>query len=355
MDLLNLENSLWILARPTGLPHYDFPFERYFQYHRRHSPDELISVVARVGAILDYPRFFRSEWERGVTLIHSPEQHQRASDLTTWYPLIKDLTPKSIWSSTVPSPDEIAAEIGWPVFIKGARQTSAHRRDLSCIRNADEFRRAMGIYRQDPILHWQDIIVREYVELRPVEDPLPHRIPTSYEFRTFWWKCRLVGWGRYWWQGTPYTLDPEERQTALTLAKTVARRVHAPFLVVDVAQKADGTWTVIECNDGQESGYNGISPISLWRHVLDVERHIALRKSGASGEEIHAGTDGGNGDGMDVGGGDAGAGDTEAVDGERGKRECVDEAEFGNVSAEEPATYARGDRNPGADEAGRSG
>jgi len=271
MDLLNLEENLWILARPTGLPHYDFAFERYFHYHRRWHPEDLISVVARVGAILDYPRFYRTEWERGINMIHTPEEHQRASDFPSWYPLISDLTPKSLWSTTVPSPDQIDSEIGWPVFVKGARQTSRHRRDLSCIRNADEFRRAMDLYRQDPILHWQDIIVREFVALRPVEDPLPHRIPTSYEFRTFWWKGKLVGCGRYWWQGAQYTATREERQTGLALARRAARRIRVPFLVIDIGQKTDRSWVVIECNDGQECGYTGLSPLGLWRRILDIE------------------------------------------------------------------------------------
>ncbi len=253
MDLLNLEQSLWILTRPTGLPHYDFPFERYFDYRRSWRPEQLISATARVGAILDYPRFYRCEWERGITLIHTPDEHLRASDFTAWYPIIQDLTPKSLCSAAPPTPDQIEAELGWPVFIKGARQTSRHRRDLSIITNADDFQRAMEIFREDPILHWQKIIVRQYVELRPVEDPFPNRIPTSYEYRTFWWHGHLVGFGRYWWQGARYDITREEKADALLVAKRAARRINVPFLVVDIAQRRDGAWIVIECNDGQES------------------------------------------------------------------------------------------------------
>ncbi|WP_237078769.1 ATP-grasp domain-containing protein [Myxococcus xanthus] len=100
----------------------------------------------------------------------------------------------------------------------------------------------------------------------------PDRIPSSFEFRTFWWNGELVGWGPYWWQGTPYTLTPEAQREALGLGREVARRQDVPFLVVDVAQEVSGRWIVIECNDGQESGYAGISPFALWRAILDVER-----------------------------------------------------------------------------------
>jgi hypothetical protein len=45
-----------------------------------------------------------------------------------------------------------------------------------------------------------------------------------------------------------------------------------PFLVVDVAQDVDGRWWVIECNDGQEAGYAGVSPFALWQRVVELER-----------------------------------------------------------------------------------
>jgi len=44
-----------------------------------------------------------------------------------------------------------------------------------------------------------------------------------------------------------------------------------PFLVVDVAQTEAGRWVVIECNDGQESGYAGVSPFGLWQKIVDLE------------------------------------------------------------------------------------
>lgn len=29
---------------------------------------------------------------------------------------------------------------------------------------------------------------------------------------------------------------------------------------------------MIECNDAQESGYAGVSPLSLWQSILDLNR-----------------------------------------------------------------------------------
>jgi ATP-grasp domain, R2K clade family 3 len=41
------------------------------------------------------------------------------------------------------------------------------------------------------------------------------------------------------------------------------------FFTIDVAQTIAGEWIVIECNDGQESGYAAISPFALWQNLID--------------------------------------------------------------------------------------
>jgi hypothetical protein len=45
------------------------------------------------------------------------------------------------------------------------------------------------------------------------------------------------------------------------------------------AQDQQGRWIVIECNDGQESGYAGVSPIGMWQHIVEIERKSLLEKN----------------------------------------------------------------------------
>lgn len=273
-DLLKVEDRLWLLTAATGKGVYDFAFDRFFACRRPYMlPDTPIEVVARAGAWPDYAERYRELEAQGVRLVHSPEQHLLATELPHWYPLLEDLTPRSVWFDTPPDARTVEERLGWPVFLKGARQTSRHRRSLSIIEGPDAFRQAMEAYARDDILHWQQVVCRELRPLRRVDDTQgADALPRSFEFRTFWWRQQLVGFGPYWWQGTPYTLTPQEERDALALAGEAARRVALPFLVVDVAQEVSGRWIVIECNDGQESGYVGVSPIALWQRVLDVER-----------------------------------------------------------------------------------
>jgi hypothetical protein len=230
------------------------------------------SVVARCGPFEEYEQRYRELLDHGMTLINSPSEHLLGSELPHWYPLLEDLTPRSVCFDTIPSVDDVSSRLQWPVFIKGQRQTSRHNRSIAIAEGPDAFQRAMNIFQQDPILGWQKVICREYVPLRPVEDVVPDRIPSSFEFRTFWWRQELVGIGRYWWDGKPYEMTVDERKVAIDLAKEAALRLSVPFLVVDLAQTAEGEWIVIECNDGQESGYAGVKPLALWQRVLEIEK-----------------------------------------------------------------------------------
>jgi hypothetical protein len=270
-NLLLLDDKLWVLNAPTGVPIYDFDFRAFFPCTTPWQRTKEVLAVGRIGAFADYETTYSGLLAEGVRLVHSPELHFRISQLPGWYPLIEAVTPRSRWFSEIPSASDVEQDFQWPVFVKGIRQTSRHQRSLAIISNPEQFESAMEVYGHDRILRWQPLVVREYVPLRPVEDSGQTRIPSSFEFRTFWWRGRCVGAGRYWWEGRMYDWNPTERQQALALAEDAAQRVNACFVVVDIAMTATGRWIVIECNDGQESGYAGVSPIGLWQKILRIE------------------------------------------------------------------------------------
>ncbi len=56
----------------------------------------------------------------------------------------------------------------------------------------------------------------------------------------------------------------------MDLSQWAADRLKVPFLTVDVAQTADGKWIIVEVNDGQESGFVGLNPISLWKRTIEA-------------------------------------------------------------------------------------
>lgn len=273
LDLIHLEETVWVLVGEVDLPSYDFSLSQFFACRRPWHRPEKITAIGRFGATTNYDEVYQKLAAEGILLVHSPEQHLLASELTRWYPLLEGLTPRSLWFSEPPDFAILEQEIGLPLFLKGSRQTSRHKAALSIIRSAEDYYQAIEIYRDDPILRWQDLVCREFIQLRPVPSEPTEKIPASFEFRSFWWRGQYVGAGQYW--STAYQWNSEEEKAALAIARAAALRLNLPFVVIDVAQSITGEWIVIECNDAQESGYAAISPFALWQNLIDEERKLA--------------------------------------------------------------------------------
>ncbi len=269
LDHFLLEDTCWIASRDVDVGAYDFEFQAWFDCKRPYLRPDSATTFLRVGAVANYPSAFSEFLKIGIRPINSPDEHARSSELPVWYPLIKDLTPRSVWFDELPSSEEVGDLVGWPAFIKGARQTNRHDSSLSVARSPGDFDAIASRWDRDPVLGWQQMVARQLVPLRAVVGTVGAKVRPSFEFRTFWLDGELVGAGRYWQGFADYDWTPAEQQAGLDVVGEAARRVTVPFLVVDLAQLVDGTWIVIECNDAQESGYLGVDPHKLWRKVAD--------------------------------------------------------------------------------------
>jgi hypothetical protein len=274
LDYLHLENAIWVAAGPIGSPTYDFDFARYFSYKRLwHNGEDKISVIGRFGVAYDYDRAYEALAQENIFLIHTLEQHWRAANLNGWYPLVENFTARSLWFDAPPPAEEVEKQFAYPVFIRGTFQTNRHKASFSVVRSREDYQRVVAEYCGHPRLRQQKFVVREFLLLRPVEPKAATEMVTpSFEFRSFWWRGELVGFGPYWNTVANYAITPFEERAAISLSKQIANCLDVPFLVVDVAQLADGRWVLIECNDGQESGYAGVSPLAMWQKIIEIER-----------------------------------------------------------------------------------
>jgi ATP-grasp domain, R2K clade family 3 len=276
LDLILIEDVVWVVKAKVGVPIYDFEFENLFACRHPFYSPEKIKAIGRFGVSTNYKELFIKLQNDGIELIHTPEQYLLASDLTHWYQLLSEYTPKSIWFDNPPDAKVIEKDFEYPIFIKGSRQTSRHKATLSIINSPKEYNNCVEEFKHNPILHWQKFVVREFVKLRKVDGIQTEKIPPSFEFRTFWWKGELVGAGSYWKDFASYNWTDFEKAKALILAKKAVKKLNLPFVVIDLAQTLYGDWIIIECNDGQESGYATISPISLWQKIIDIEKNGKL-------------------------------------------------------------------------------
>ncbi len=271
-ELALVEERLWVVSRRTGLAVYDFDFSSAFRVRHPAMVRAPITAVARLGAVEDYSSVFEMWRSRGVEFINNPEDVSLADDLSKWYPRLQDVTPKSVVFDSFPAAAQIDAAIGWPVFLKGVRQTNRHDASLAIARSATDLERIASAWSDNPILAPQRVAARAFIPLRPIERAgHENKLQRSFEFRTFWWRGQLVGAGPYWTDCSKYEWNAREQREALMLAGEAARRIDVGFLCVDVAQTAQGQWIVIEVNDAQRSGYAGVPPIALWRRVIELQ------------------------------------------------------------------------------------
>ncbi|MFZ6677162.1 ATP-grasp domain-containing protein [Undibacterium sp. Tian12W] len=266
MNLAFIEDKLFVASEQLGVAVYDFDFDLHFSCKHPYLIEEQYPCIMRVGAIANYAQEYEEKLKMGLQLVNTPDQHVLASELEAWYPLIAELTPRTIVYGELPSAQEIECNFDWPIFLKGSRQTSKHNPDLAVIQNRAHYEKAIHLYRNDAILHWQKPVIREFIPLAKVDATVPGKVQVSIEYRSFWWHGICVGWGRYWYQVHPY--DCPDADIGLGIAAKTAARLSVPFLVIDFAKTADGRWIIIECNDAQESGYVGIQSLQLWQRLL---------------------------------------------------------------------------------------
>ncbi len=269
-SVTQIENTIYVLEKRLGLPGYEYDFQKHFACNHPLYYNGEIMAIGRIGATNDYPKRYNDFLDYNIRLIHSPEEYLKTSFLPHWYPIIEKYTPRSIWYDTFPSLSEIEKHFDFPIFIKGERQTNRHARNKSIINNPKELEELKIIWANDPILHWQKIVVREFISLQLVVPDNGIAMPKAIEFRTFWWKNQCVSIGNYW-TAEKYQISESDQAAMLQIAQKTANLIDTSFLVIDMAKTQNGDWIVIELNDGQEAGYAGNNPFMLWTNVLNIE------------------------------------------------------------------------------------
>ena len=272
-DFIQL-SDIGVLIKNTGIDVYDFSFRNNLDC-KSITDAQASPIVLRIGAISDFEKIRYEVEQTGNRLLYSYDNYLNATDFERWYPLIADKTPRSIVYEMFPTLKNVLQDFSFPFFIKGNRQTNRHQRKLSIIENKEMFDTAREYWERDKILHWQKVVIREYVPLQLIDDmSFPDMIPISYEFRVFFWKKNLVGLAPYWTMVPDYSPKPSNPDISYisTLALDVSKKIDTPFLVVDVAKTINGDWIVIEVNDGQESGYARNNPTTLWRKIIQLEK-----------------------------------------------------------------------------------
>lgn len=204
-------------------------------------------VVARYSA---YPFFRELEHDikiQGSRLINEFIQHFYIADFA-YYLDVKHWTPKTYFSL-----EEVPKDENKDFVVKG--RTKSKKEDFATLMFAHGYTAAANIaceLMKDSAIFKQGIIVRDFVPLKVLEVGI-NGMPFSNEHRFFYYKGQRLTHFFYW---TISDKVGEISQQGIDFADKMAAIIseHVPFFVIDVAEKAEGGWILIEVNDGISSG-----------------------------------------------------------------------------------------------------
>ena len=120
----------------------------------------------------------------------------------------------------------------------------------------------------DSLLSSQKLYVRKYEEMVSFGIGV-NGLPITKEFRFFICDKQVVASGFYW-SEQEFQFYPKE--VPISFINEVIDRVgdSVRFYVVDVGQKINREWMVVELNDGQMSGLSCINPEELYSNLSKV-------------------------------------------------------------------------------------
>ena len=222
-------------------------------------------VIGRYSVLPFYHELEQDLNLQGSRLINSRFEHQYVANFD-YYEDVKDLTAKT-WFTLAEIPKT------GPYFLKGRTNSRKEQWNKSF---AKDYQEAVSLYcelENDPLINEQGTIIREYLPLKILDHGL-NGTPFANEWRFFFYRDNLLAHGFYWVQSE---VIGEMDSAGLDFSKKVAERLssNVNFFVVDIAQKLDGSWVLIEVNDGCMSGLSSIDPDQLYsnlRKFIDSDR-----------------------------------------------------------------------------------
>ena len=220
-----------------------------------------------------YAAIYTAALDKRIRLLNSPDQHLNAQGFDRFYPMLDGLTPASVIITSESECDAAAAQLGLPVFVKGAVQSRKSRGWKACVaETAEELRLLCRHLLELDNRSRGRIVVRKLVKLRHSRTSA-EGFPFGREYRVFLYGTEVLGYGYYWEGDDPLkVLTAEEGRTVLKLAAEAARRVATPYIAVDIGQMEDGDWIIIETGDAQFSGVSQVPLLPMWNKLARLGR-----------------------------------------------------------------------------------
>lgn len=237
-------------------------------------PNDL--VVGRYSVLPYYREQERDLHKISARLFNTYAQHCFLADIGEWYQDFKDITPET-WNFNDYFPDD---EQG-PFFLKGQTNSKKFLFDTHCLaKTRGDVRAVLSRLLDDSLISEQKIYIRKFENLVTYGYGL-HGMPITKEYRLFYACGKLISMGYYWAShvedlehfGVDKNLVLDTSTIPESFLNTILEKIQSIDIngvVVDVAQKTDGSWMVVELNDLQMSGLSCNDPHFMYANLYSA-------------------------------------------------------------------------------------
>jgi hypothetical protein len=235
--------------------------KKYFPvYEYRSEVPKNSLVIGRYSVLPFYEELEKELATKGSKLINSYKQHRYLADITNYYEDLKEFTPNTHtqWGDLKEGQYVVKGKTNSRKFRWGTHMYAPNRDSLlQVIRNLFS----------DQMIADQGVVVRDYVPLKRLGEGI-NGLPISAEWRCFCYKNKILATGFYWSnfeELSPGNL-PKKGIDFLTKVTAIVSS-KANFYVVDIAQKENGEYIVVELNDGQMSGLSCVDHNEMYANL----------------------------------------------------------------------------------------
>lgn len=222
-------------------------------------------VIGRYSVLPFYYELEQDLKYNNCQLINSFDQHQWIANFD-YYDILKDYTPRSWRQHEFPY-----SNYEGPFVVKGCTNSKKDRwkTHMFAENRKQAIEVANRIY-EDSYYGTQDLIYREFIPLKVLEYGLTG-IPFSNEWRFFFYKDIILSFGYYWSIAEKSEEYHNEMMNVdgIDFAQKLSSicKNYCNFYVMDIAQKVNHEWILIELNDGQMSGLSMNEPELLYSNL----------------------------------------------------------------------------------------
>jgi len=204
-----------------------------------------------------YKSLYDGLLKKNVQLINSPAEYKHCHYLPDSYDKIESQTPKSKWTTKLDSDSivDLAAKFGeHSIIVKDFVKSEKHNWEDACfIPDASDSDKVKAVTNKFIELRgdWlnEGIVFRKFEELEFLTDHSKSGMPLTKEFRLFFANKKVVSIFDYWDEGEYGNTKPP-----LDEFIDIAQNIESNFFTMDVAQKKNGDWIIMELGDGQVAG-----------------------------------------------------------------------------------------------------